>query len=336
MADFSWKYLTELVNEIKPESNFLTAKLIGNKTINEDAEQVMWDAQTGVYKPAPLSQVGDPATKVDVQMHVERKTAVAPQIFLEDQVRIYDALTGPLPGQNPIINVAKLNANDKQRLAYKAAELKKMANRRVELMTSQILTTGKITSNNYNVDFGVPAANITSASTTWDTADFDIYKDLLGYVRAYAKLNGFRPDTIIVGSDVADTMLSNSAIQKLLDNRRITVGGGTVQWMNNDQVIYHGNLKGIGDIYEYVGSYQDDSGSLTDYISSDVVVLASSNAFELHYGAIADYDVGGFVKKAFFSKLKTSMDGKAKYLYIETHPLPVLKMNLATMTITVL
>lgn len=336
MADFSWKYLTELVNEIKPESNFLTGKLIGNKKINEDAEQVMWDAQTGVYKPAPLSQIGDPATKVDVQLHVERRTAVAPQIFLEDQVRIYDALTGPMPGQNPIINVAKLNANDRQRLAYKAAELRKMIDRRVELMVAQIITTGKITNGSYTVDFGVPAANITSASTTWDTSGFDIYKDLLGYVRAYAKLNGFRPDTIIVGSDVADVMLSNDELRQLLDNRNISIGGATVQWMNNDQVIYHGNLKGIGDIYEYVGSYQDDSGTLKEYIPTDVVILANSNAFELHYGAIADYDAGGFVKRSFFSKLKTSPDGKSKALYVESHPLPVLKMNLATMTVTVL
>lgn len=334
--DFSWEYLTTLVNEIKPESNFLTSKLIGNKIINEDAEMVIWDEQTGVYKPAPLDTLGSPATKINVQYHLKRRSAVAPQIYLEDQVRIYDALQGPLPGQNTTISVARLNANDKQRVAYKVLELKNMVNRRIELMLAQMLTNGKIESDNYKYDFEVPASNITTASTTWDDSGATIYDDLIGYIRAYGKLNGYRPDTIIVGSDVADVMLKDDTIAKLLDNRRMSLGNIQAKWLNNDQVLYHGNITGVGDIYEYIGAYEDEDGVLTDYIPKSAVILTNSKAFELHYGAVMDYDAGGIVKRSYFSKMKTASDGKAKLLYVESHPLPVLKTNVALMNVTVL
>jgi len=333
---FEWEYLTTVVNEIKPESNFLTQKLIGNKIVNEPAEQVVWAMQTGTYKPAPLNTIGDPATKVDVQLHLDSKSAVAPQILLEDRIQVYDALTGMMPGQSGPVSVAKLNANDRQRIAYKVAELRKSIDRTIELMLAQIVTTGKINLDKFKYDFGVPASNITTASTLWDASGVNVYKELLSYVRAYAKLNGYRPNTIIVGSDAADALMSNSEVQALLNNRNLAVGGMTNKFMNNDQVIYHGTLTGIGDIYEYIGTYQDDTGAMVDYIPSNTLVLANSDAFELHYGAIADYDVGGFVKRAYFSKMKTAFEGKTKYIYVESHPLPILKSNLGVMTVEVL
>ena len=66
--------------------------------------------------------------------------------------------------------------------------------------------------------------------------------------------------------------------------------------------------------------------------------MTNSSLWRLFYGAISDFDAGNppLVSRDIFSKMKTTEDGKALDIFVESHPLPVIVSNLGVVKAKVL
>lgn len=102
---------------------------------------------------------------------------------------------------------------------------------------------------------------------------------------------------LIVGSEVADMILSDPWVQKILDNRRMEIGLIDPKLLP-DGVVYLGNLNFSGialDIFSYRGTYQEKGTKgnwvTKNYFPSTGAVLAAPNCGKMLYGAVTQVEL---------------------------------------------
>lgn len=338
--------LTHAVEHIKPEALYLS-KVLGTKAaVMHATEAAIFDVTEGNYKLAPMGRPGDPASVVNFTDSLKTHVVVPPQIFLRDPIKASDLASIRMAGQSPIIvgsgNADPIVAAFDDYVARKQRNMVRSIERREEWLWSQALTTGAIAYTNPDtgwasaVDFGVPNDNIFSASPLWSSTA-DPIADLQGWCRLFAQLNGMSPSVFLLGSEAADAFRNNTEV-------RAWMKSAGVQMLQlqmgapSDMVIPLANIPGIGQLVEYAATYPaDGTGVATPYIGAKTLVMTNPALWQMHYGAVADFDLGAnpiaMVRR--YSKIKTSSDGKSKDLFVEAHPLPVLEKSTGTMVVTV-
>lgn len=338
--------LTHAVERIKPEALYLSRTLGTKAPIMAATEQALFDVVVGRYDLAPMGNPGDPAAIVNYSDGVKTYTVTPPQIFLRDPVKASDVASFRMAGQSPLIvgggNADPVLAALDDFIARKQKNLVKAIERREEWLWSQVLTTGKIAYTNPEtkraiaLDFGVPSDNIFSANPLWSSTA-DPIMDLQTWVRLYAKLNGVVPTNIIMGSEAADAFRNNAKVQGWLKSAGIQLL--QIQMgVSPDLVFPIANIPGIGQLVEYAATYPaDGTGTATPFIPAKAIVLTNPVVWQMHYGAVVDFDLGAnpvaMVRR--YSKLKTASDGKSKDLFVESHPLPVLEQSTGILVVTV-
>lgn len=338
--------LTHAVEHIKPEALYLS-RILGTKApILSATEQALFDVVVGRYDLAPMGRPGDPASVVNYSDGVKTYVVTPPQIFLKDPVKASDVATIRMAGQSPIIvgsgNADPVVAAFDDFIARKQRNMVRAIERREEWLWAKAALTGKVEYTNpdtgwsCDVDFGVPDDNFFSASPFW-TSTADPIADLRTWCRLYAQLNGMNPTVIIMGSDAADAFRGNAEVKKWLQS-------GGVQLLqlqmgvSADMVMPIATIPEIGTIVEYAATYPADGTAVsTPFVDANKVLLTNPALWQLHYGAVVDFDLGqnpvAMVRR--YSKLKNASDGKSKDLYVEAHPLPVLEKSTGTMVVTV-
>jgi hypothetical protein len=337
--------LTHAVERIKPEALYLS-KVLGVKGARFHAtEQAVFDVVEGNYKLAPMGRPGDPASVVNLTDSLKSYSIVPPQIFLRDPIKASDIATIRMAGQSPILVGGDPNpvvAAFDDYVARKQRNMVRSIERREEWLWSQALTTGKIAYTNPEtgwacpIDFGVPSDNIFTAGTLWGSTA-DPIQDLQTWARLYASLNGMVPTVFVLGTDAADAFRNNAKVQGWLKS----AGAMLLQAQmgaSADLVIPIANIPGIGQIVEYAATYPADStGTATPYIGAKTICITNPALWQLHYGAVVDFDLGenpvAMVRR--YSKIKTATDGKSKDLFVEAHPLPVLEKSTGILVVTV-
>lgn len=338
--------LTHAVELIKPEALYLS-KVLGTKApVMHATEQAIFDVVEGSYKLAPMGRPGDPASVVNFTDSLKTYSVIPPQVFLKDPIKASDLASIRMAGQSPVIvgggNADPIVAAFDDYVARKQRNMVRSIERREEWLWSQAVTTGAISYTSPEtgwvcaINYGVPNDNIFSASPLWSTTS-DPFKDLQGWCRLYASLNGVSPTVFILGSEAADAFRSNTEVknwQKSAGAQILQVSLGAP----SDLVIPLANIPGIGTLVEYAATYPaDGTGVATPYIGAKTLVMTNPSLWQLHYGAVADFDLGAnpiaMVRR--YSKIKTASDGKSKDLFVEAHPLPVLEKSTGTMVVTV-
>jgi hypothetical protein len=145
------------------------------------------------------------------------------------------------------------------------------------------------------------------------------------------------PTVFVLGTDAADAFRNNAKVQGWLKS----AGAMLLQAQmgaSADLVIPIANIPGIGQIVEYAATYPADStGTATPYIGAKTICITNPALWQLHYGAVVDFDLGenpvAMVRR--YSKIKTATDGKSKDLFVEAHPLPVLEKSTGILVVTV-
>jgi len=182
-------------------------------------------------------------------------------------------------------------------------ELDEMIARREEAMAAELLTTNGIVMKHYadkgdeyeekEIRFynGVSDPTEYTVSTPWGSASADIVKDLYAMILALTEA-GCDASELVVGSDVAQAIINNDSIQKLLDIRNYNVGTvepialptGAARLCRLN--IYGNEL----DILTYNQTYENEAGIIVPYIAADQIVLTSPNAGRTAYGAISQVE----------------------------------------------
>lgn len=162
-------------------------------------------------------------------------------------------------------------------------ELLKAAHVTLERMRMSALTTGLITMGNngqaYSYDYGVPADQKVTVTTSWSDANADIIGDITNYVEAM-KAKGVTITRAVCNSSVAKNFRTNTALK----NAIYVFGNGTVNVTTARALEYIYNETGIS-IYVYDNVYVNDAGQTTKYVPDNTFVLIPEGALgETHFG----------------------------------------------------
>lgn len=125
----------------------------------------------------------------------------------------------------------------------------------------------------------------------WDATGGKILKDLEAMIRMLTK-RGLRASDLVCSPDVADTIINDAAVQKLLDNRRIEIGNVEPELLpDGAAIVARLNVLGrIISVISYDLTYTDDEGNDKLYIPSGKCVLTAPGAGRTAYGAVSQVE----------------------------------------------
>lgn len=219
-----------------------------------------------------------------------------------------------------------------------AEQLSNMIARREEAMAAEVMQTNgcvmkhiaddKDVSDDKEIRFYTGDTNpaVYTPSGNWDAAYTGIIADLTAMARLLTS-RGLPATELVVAPDVADAIIGNTAIQKLLDIGNYSLGrvepevlpaGATrVACLNaNGRMI---------DIISYDETYTDDEGNTKQYIAAGNVVLTAPAAGRTAYGAVTQVEQsdGNFHTYAGMRvpKYLSSAEGNTRTLTLSSRPL---------------
>lgn len=293
MSDASTKHLISMYMEEapaplflsgffrSPPENFHTSEMVEIDIEREDPEVaiVVTDLKAG-------------GRKNEISLY-ENKGFTPPIFDEEGVVTAYD-LIKRRPGVDPFQDPNFLrNATEQAFRIFRRLDRK--IRRAIELMASQVLQTGTLTlidqSGNalFTMDFGMQATHKPVAGTDWSTSTTKLndLEDLADVIRQDGKSN---PSKLVFGKQSFRQFIADDAVQKRLDNRRMSLGEVNPQ-SRGQGATFQGHVW-IGEyrfeMWTYNGFYKHpQTGTLTEYVATDKVIMLSENGrLDLSFGAI--------------------------------------------------
>jgi hypothetical protein len=214
------------------------------------------------------------------------------EVFVLNQGNLLGREFGMTPFENP-----DFMGRAQRTLRSGVAKMTAKIRRTLELQAWQIFKNGTVTlldadgTTVYTIDFGMKSAHKTAATVDWDeTSGVDILADL-ERMDDLARVNGKKGlDVFVFGDSAWGQFRKDETILKLLDNRRLELGGIAPKRLSEDQ-IFQGYLTLNGmraELYTYKGSYDHpQTGADTRYVSAwDVIGIASNAPRRMTFGGI--------------------------------------------------
>lgn len=267
------------------------------------------------------------------------KTYIAPFISLS---RPYDTdlLGTRLPGE---MLYSQLSPEDRAVMLMQMDynELDDMITRREEVMTAELIQTGKVTITGYvddkasevrtdTVDFDFDNLISLTGTSQWSDPASDKYESLYEAVTLVRKA-GYNPEYAVLGEGAARNLLADQDfMDHYMDKRYANFGviNPQLNIQNGNGYMYIGRLTELGiDLYQYLAYYYDEATQeLKPYIAPDKVVVASSNVGEMLYGAITQIPEGSndfvTIEAARVPKVTINRDADTKSLILKSRPIP--------------
>ena len=191
-------------------------------------------------------------------------------------------------GQNPFQN-APFRATLTTQFFRGMVKIDEKIRRAIEVMSSEVLQTGKVTLINeqgaaaYELDFKPKATHFPTAAVAWDQAGSTKLADLQALCDVIRNDGQVRPDQIIFGSAAFQEFLNDEAVYKLFESRRIDRGMiSPVPNRGQDAAQYRGVIS-VGsyhlDVWTYGGTYKNpQTGAVTEYMAPEKVLVRASGA----------------------------------------------------------
>lgn len=219
------------------------------------------------------------------------------------------------------------------RMAIAVAErrdaIKKMQRASLEKVCADVLKNGKFATKDGEQSFPITSSLLSQSGTNLISKPIETLSSIAKAVRAAGKGT---PKMLIMNVEDAANLLSSSAMQKVLDVRRMDSGLIKFEQINEEGVSYCGsvNLPGCGSvaIYSYEGTYDDD-GTLTYFIPQGTALFVPEKVgFIGHCGVYAEVANGASVKVAAeFGEYYWVKDGAlphALHIQIQSCPCPMI------------
>ena len=160
----------------------------------------------------------------------------------------------------------------------------------------------------------------------WNDADADIIGDLDAMIQMLTK-KGLRASELVCSPDVADAIVNNEKIQKLLDIRNYNVGEVKPEELPAGAAIVGKlNVRGrVISIISYDETYTDDNGDDQLFIPSGKCVLTAPAAGRTLYGAISQVEQADGLVHTYAGKrvpkYLSSAENNTRSLTISSSPL---------------
>lgn len=214
-------------------------------------------------------------------------------------------------------------------VAEKRDAIKKSQLASLEKACADVLKTGKFATKDGEQSFPITSSLLSQSGANLITKPIETLTSIAKAVRAAGKGT---PKMLILNIDDAAALLSSSAMQKVLDVRRMDAGLIKFEQINEEGVSYCGsvNIPGCGSvaIYSYEGTY-DNNGTLTYYIPQGTALFVPEKVgFIGHCGVYAEVPSGASIKVAAeFGEYYWAKDGAlphALHIQIQSCPIPML------------
>ena len=171
------------------------------------------------------------------------------------------------------------------------------------------------------LDFQMPATHklVLDAALQWDGVDVDIPSQILEYKMLVAK-TGREADVLVVGHDVAFSILKNKPVLEILNKINVNVGNIRTEMDKKEKrAIYLATIHGV-EIWSYTRTYLDSNNDEQYYIPVNAVSLFASEAErEAVSGIVIDNEAQ--VNSTFFEKGWEEKDPSGVFLLAESRPL---------------
>lgn len=220
-----------------------------------------------------------------------------------------------------------------ERIVIAAAEkrdgIKRSQHASLEKICADALKTGKFATKDGEQSFPITSSLLSQSGANLITKPIETLTSIAKAVRAAGKGN---PKMLVMNIEDAATLLSSSAMQKVLDVRRMDAGLIKYEQINEEGVSYCGsvNLPGCGSvaIYSYEGLY-DNNGTPTYYIPQGTALFVPEKVgFIGHCGVYADIPGQASAKiAAEFGEYYWAKDGAlphALHIQIQSCPCPMI------------
>lgn len=169
-----------------------------------------------------------------------------------------------------------------------------------------------------------PAAYITTAK--WNAAGADILGDM-NQMASLLTRRGLPATDFVCAPDVADAIINNDEIQKLLDNRRIEIGvAAPVIESPGASIVCQLNVRGrIINVISYDQVYTDSDGAIAQYMPSGCGVMTAPGAGHMVYGAVTQVEQNDGIfhtyAKTRVPKYLANADNDTRELRLTSRPL---------------
>lgn len=271
----------------------------GQSIFSPDALSVEIDIIRGNQKIAPLIQRGSVGRIIKGQKNTQEEkysnfARVFPLIEEEGDLNAAQILLR-LAGDSAFAAKSKIDRMRMLALSTHTEHIRRIA-RTFELLASLSVRTGKMpakigtTNSALEYDFRRNAAHTITPIAKWDLIATDILGDIDTGCGKVQENGHVKPDMLILGSGAMTSLLKNTDVKALADNRRfeiIQISSKFPVPQKYERFIKAGfNARGLlrtPEGYElwmftYVETYVDLDGNVQKYMPADEAVLASSDA----------------------------------------------------------
>lgn len=197
----------------------------------------------------------------------------------------------------------------KQLIAEDLKTLKRSISLRLEWMTAELLSTGKLTLPTYTehgvlkdskvADFGF--TNTSTITNKWNATGADVYGDLNDMYEEVIDGLG-NVDMFIMAGNVAEAMLNNEDFLKKHDIRRAALGELAPKHKAPGVRYIGTNGDGI-DMYSYSRTYVGEDGTAKPFIPAGSIYAVSEKMFKSYFGAVTLIEKDGDNFKTYVAKM---------------------------------
>lgn len=298
--------MLQLQEVVKPKSTFLRDRYFpttpGDIFASEDVIIDYRDEVGNTLAPVVLpSKGGIQVDRAGYETHTFTPPLVAPERPLT-----VDQLNKRLPGES-IVSSQTPQEREAMIVTRDIEELNQMIDNREEYMAAQTLLNNGYTLKQYadrygtaeyvekEVKFYTENANpaVYTPGSAWTPASTTILSDIAAMAEMLTR-RGLGASDLVVSGTVADVILGNDEVQKLLDNRRFILAQevNPQQQPNGAVLIAVLNVKGhIINIFSYSREYVDETtGRATPFIPDGYVVITAPGMGRTAYGAVTQIE----------------------------------------------
>jgi len=327
MADlFSTDVLTRVVASLLGNPQFLIDRYFGTVQ-TETSEDIHFDTLDGKRRISPFVS---PLVEGQIVASLNFKTATFRPAYVKDK-RVFD-MNRPLKrtAGEQIGGTMMPGDRLRQLIARDLQDQVDMVRRRMEVMASEVLVTGKstITGDKYPtvvLDFGRAAGNTIVASTLWSVSTATPLDDFQDWSQIVLQSTGVQVTDVIMGVDVWKVFRSHPNVKDRLALQRVYQNMPT---MTQDAQIteggvYQGTIDGFN-IFVYAGWYVDPADGVEKPIFPAQTCVLTSAALEgvQAYGAVRD-EQAGLQAVQYFVKSWIEEDPSVRFVMLQSAPLVV-------------
>jgi len=329
MDIYSPAVLNRVVQDLKAVRRppFLLGRYFGETSIST-AEEIFFDVLVGKPRLAPFRS---PLVEGQIVQSLGYKTNSFKPAYIKDKRVFEDGKPVRRKAGMPIAGPLDAMALRMMNLASESDDQIGMLQRRLEWMAAQELRTGTVTVSGEGypttvVDFGRDASlSVTlSGSARWNDSAPDPVGNLETWAGLVRDVSGASATDVIMSQSAWNLFRTNDDVKELLDKSAGYSDRTSLDIGPDAQKLGFTDKGMVGDyhIFIYHDVYTDDAGATQKYLPDDYVLVVGQVEGVQHFGQIKDEEAG-FQARDYFQKSWKVPDPAARYLMLQSAPLPV-------------